>query len=143
MEELQVRLQETLAKIAEVADQPLPDGALQPTVPYELLGDHDVMVRVDIRVFSKAGEEFRVTGLNTAPHILSDEAHPEAPHLFNDLFTSTIARPTLSRFSALLNTRTKRDDQEPRISNQTPTLSLETKEESEEPVIDKGFLADI
>ncbi len=114
LEQLQKQLSLVLSEIAEASGNPLPNGALDPQMPLEMLGEEDVMLRVDIRAYTKNGEAFRVSGISTAPHILSDHMHLEAPRNFEELYHSTVTRPALNRFNALIGqyTKKRKDDRE-------------------------------
>lgn len=123
-----------IAAIAEASQKPVPDGALTPQVPYDMLGDTDVLLRVDLRVYTRSGEEFKVAGVNTIPHILSTGMHIEAPHLFEDMFNSVVARPLLAKFNGFLNEHTK--------IGSSNLLELQSTESRQEPVLTKGFIAE-
>ena len=114
MEQVQKKLSLVLRELAEVSGNPLPNGATDPQMPLDMLGDDDVMLRVDIRAYTKSGEAFRVSGISTSPHILSDSMHLEAARNFEELYHSTVTRPALNRFNSFLSQYTKKikDDRE-------------------------------
>lgn len=103
-------------------------------MPLEMLGDDDLMLRVDIRAYTKTGEVFRVSGISTAPHILSDGMHLEAARNFEEQYHAMVTRPSLNRFNAFLNTYTKKkkDDRE------EGTRFLATRDTPE----DQGYISD-
>jgi hypothetical protein len=139
--DLHLRLRALLGQIAEAANSPMPDGALDPQVPAELLSGMDAMMRVDIRVYTNTGEKFRVTGLNTLPHILSDGMHAEAARNFEELFHSMVTRPTLNRFNSFLNEFTKPAHYTQLKEFELPSHTEEDQDDGNN--ADKGYIADI
>ena len=136
MVKLQQELLTVLAKLAEASGVEMPEGALEPQVPFHHLDTNDIILRVDVRAYSHRGEEFRVCGLNTMPHVLSPEMHLEAARNFEELFHSTVTRPSLNRFNTYLSKYTKQathdDDPAPVFK------SLPVRGTSE----DSGYLSD-
>jgi hypothetical protein len=99
LQKLGEELREVLKKIAKASHLEMPDGALTPTVPTQFIGEKDLMLRVDIRAFTKDGEVIRVVGINSLPHVLDDALLPEAPRNFEEMYHASVTRPVLARFN--------------------------------------------
>jgi hypothetical protein len=65
---------------------------------WEMIGDNDVLLQVDIRLYNNKGEVFKVKGLNTLAHITDQSMLPEAYRNFEETFHAAIGRPVLASF---------------------------------------------
>ena len=81
------------------------DSTVKPELPSfcEMLGDKDIILQVDIRMYDKNGKVFEVKGLNTLPHIIDQSLLPEAYRNFEDTFHASIGRPVLASFRKFIS----------------------------------------
>lgn len=70
---------------------------------WSMIGDTDVLLQVDIRLYNNKGEVFKVKGLNTLPHITDQSMLPEAYRNFEESFHAAIGRPTLAAFRKFIS----------------------------------------
>lgn len=76
-----------------------------------MIGDTDVLLQVDIRVFNNKGEVFKVKGINTLPHIVDQSMLPEAYRNFEETFHASIGRPLLASFRKFISTHVERENE--------------------------------
>ncbi|TXI09680.1 MAG: hypothetical protein E6Q68_09770 [Polynucleobacter sp.] len=88
------------------------DSTVKADVPAicEMMGDTDIVLQVDIRMYDKNGEVFKVKGLNTLPHIIDPSLLPESYRNFEETYHASISRPVLASFRKFISKHIQREE---------------------------------
>jgi len=106
-----------MAEVPETTNKPSKTSKQDSTVKLdapaicEMIGDTDVVLQVDIRLFDKNGEVFKVKGLNTLPHIIDQSLLPEAYRNFEETYHASISRPVLASFRKYISKYVRREEE--------------------------------